>query len=68
MPGFTTVECVVMDMGSIHTSSGECISLAALTSMLLPLITVLDRTGSTVHMVATAFGVCHLVRGMNLRS
>jgi hypothetical protein len=50
-PGFTTIECVVIDMGSIRTTSEEYISLAALTLMLLPLMTVLETTGSTVHMV-----------------
>lgn len=36
-------------------------SFAILTSMLFPLMTVLDTTGSIVHMVATAFVVCHPV-------
>ncbi len=43
-------------------------SFADLTLMLLPLMTVLDTTGSTVHIVAMALGVSHLVNTMNLRS
>lgn len=67
-PTFTTVECVVMDMGSIHSSSVEYVSFAILTLMLLPLTTVLETTGSMVHMVAMALGVFHLVNGMNFLS
>ena len=67
-PGFTTVEWVVMDIGSIQSSSGQCLSFAALTLMLFPLMTVLETTGSMVHIVATAFGVLHLTRLMNFRS
>ncbi|KAF4460188.1 hypothetical protein FALBO_13029 [Fusarium albosuccineum] len=67
-PGLTVVAWVVMDIGSIHSMCSEKVSAATLTLMLLPLMTVLDTTGSMVHMVTLAFLVLHVTKGMNFRS
>ncbi|OAP53932.1 hypothetical protein AYL99_11812 [Fonsecaea erecta] len=68
LSGLTLVIYVVMDIGSIHSSSVEYMSCAYLTSILLPLMMVLDTIGSIVHKVATTSGHSHLTSGIYLRS
>ncbi|KAJ4307974.1 hypothetical protein N0V84_012379 [Fusarium piperis] len=51
LPGLTVVMYVVIDMGSIHSISSKNRSLASLTLMLFPRMTVLETTGPMVHMM-----------------